>query len=204
MSQKNSNSNEENSSIEKDTLLNSGIISTSSDIIKTSSITNESRDLDGKINENKKEKNFDDTSMLKKIEDERIKTEEEDEDDNDEKKKTIFIDPTDEKIEFLEKKAKMRTHYYKNADEEIFSYRYKGNSGKEPYLFYCCKENMKCGGKIRFYNYFSSIKFEGYHDHYDGIDKTRFFKKYPFLNKEIWKHVQIFEMKNKVIIVRVK
>ena len=159
------------------------------------------------IAENKKENEKDDDNdnkLMKKIIDERIKIEEEEEEDKlDNRKKIIFINRTAEKIQFLIKKAQMRTHYYKNLADDIFSYRYKSISNKEPFIYHCCKKNTKCGAKVRISHNFIFISFEGFHTHSDGLDRDRFYKKYPFLSKVTWKHIQIFEMKDKTFVVRI-
>ena len=178
-----------------------------SDIKKNNSNTKVEKKADKTdkdIDENKTEKEDENESncSLKKIEDERIKIE--DEEIYEDKKKVIFINLTTEKAIFLIKKAKIRTHYFKNPEEEIFSYRYKSVTNKEPFLFHCCKKNVRCSAKIRIFNNFWFTTFIGFHDHSEGIEKPRFYKKYPFLAKEIWKHVQIFEMQDRIIVVRMK
>ena len=189
---------EENSSTQINTILTNKIMNPENDLKKGNINTNESTSINNS-NQNEKEKDNDSKSILKKIEDERIKI---DEGINEEQKKIIFMDPTKEKMQFLVEKAKMRTHYYKNSCEEIFSYRYKSITFKQPFLFHCSKKKVKCSGRIRFYNNFSIIMMEGFHEHSDGNDKIRFYRKFPFLAKETWKHIQIFELMDKIIVVR--
>ena len=190
-----------------DTIFTDNIINTSSGLKQTNNNNNANEETatDSDINTDKAKKDIDNDNgnkcTLKKLEDERIKLEE---DVYDENKKVIFINLTTEKIQFLLKEAKMRTHYYKNAADEIFSYRYKSLTKKEPYLFHCCKKNIRCYGKIRVYDNFWLIKLVGFHDHSKGIEKFRFYKKYPFLAQETWKHIQIFEMEDRIIVVRIK
>ena len=155
------------------------------------------------IAENKKEnEKDDDNKLMKKIIDERIKIEEEEEEDKPKnRKKIIFINRTAEKTQFLIKNAQMKTHYYKDLADDIFSYRYKSISNKEPFIYHCCK--IRCGSKIKISDNFIFISFQGFHTHTEGLDKYRFYKKYPFLSKAIWKHIQIFEIEDKIIVVRI-
>ena len=197
-------SNEENSSIQKSIIYTNKILDSSSDIKKSNFNISSTKDKDSVIDTNKDEKNNDSDNdcncSFKIIEDERIKVEEEE--NYDEKKKLIFTNSSKDKIKFLIKNTKIRTHYFKNAAGEIFSYRYRSNTNKEPFLFTCCKKNVRCCAKVRCFNNFALIVFVGYHSHSDGIEGPRFYKKYPFLHRETWKHIQMFETKDRDIVVR--
>ena len=187
---KSQDSKEKNSSIQKDSLLNDNIIYTKSDIKKENNI-----DLAKKEKEKEKDNNY----SLQRIEDERIEK-----CIGDEMKTIIFIDASTERISFLLKKARMRNHYYKDDKDEIFSYKNKSITNIEPFVCHCGKKNVGCCSKIIIYNHFSGITLVGFHAHNKGIVKCRFYKRYPFLSKEMWKHVQIFEMSNTLIAVRIK
>ena len=46
------------------------------------------------------------------------------------------------------------------------------------------------------------MKLNGDHTHKDGLKKEKFYRIYQFLAKEKWKHIQIFNDKDIVIVVR--
>lgn len=188
---------EKNSSIRNDTIYTDNIINTT-DKTKINNNPNVTLNIDRNIDINKKEKE-DDNYWMKRIEDDKIEIEEDSEKEN---KNIIFINSTPGKIQFLIKKAQMKSHYYKNINGEIYSYRRKSILNRDPLVYYCNRDKIHCRGKLRIYNDFATLKFDGFHNHDEGIEKTIFYKRYPFLHKEIWRHIQIFEMGKKVLVVR--
>ena len=101
-------------------------------------------------------------------------------------------------LKLLLKVTKLGSHYYKN-NEEIFSYN--TNNKNIPFTFLCSKYGIKCRAKCIIDNN-CSIKLLNTHNHNEGIMKSGFYKRYPFLIGKKWEHIQIFKIKDKVFVIR--
>ena len=95
------------------------------------------------------------------------------------------------------------THYY-NCRDKIYSFipRTK-NKLVSKITAFCSKNNRKrCSAKVIVIANSEKVEILGHHNHDNGISKSFFYSKYPFLKDKKWTHVQIIKgkRKDKVII----
>lgn len=92
-------------------------------------------------------------------------------------------------------------HYYKNRNK-IYCFKPRKNKNNVYKTFYCYKRYKGCNALCIVDKKNDTVRIIGNHNHYDTFSQMIFNNKFPNLIKKKWKHIQIFKVNNKDIIVR--
>ena len=102
-------------------------------------------------------------------------------------------------FKFMKKEYIFGKHFYK-FKENIYCYMPKTIKPCRFVSVYCVRRDQGCKAKIIIYSNSNSVLVLGTHRH-SGKSPIEFYKKYPFLKNEKWKHIQIIKEEGKELII---